>query len=394
MVKLNFTKLKNKLKYWLNTASKSFGLADLFDTTDMNPVTILSFMQDDDSKMALNLLRHIDMFRENEYEFFQIRIQLENCEFINDNKSLFRLLVNCICVMGIIEGKLNQGKNFHINNLSFNELESLLNDKLRNNIYYRGQTNFEWGICPSIFRNYIFSKTLTLDGELFDIYKLYQKYYNCNLIIKYNETIANKKIMTPLEMNYEFIAYMQHALSYSPLIDITKRIEIGLQYALGNKSSINDFFGKNAALYSFSIPFDFYLKNTEVDSFFQNEFKVNILNKKIKPGTIMYVEDCKGNLKKVDFRTIRRIINELRPDFKVVEFATNDRMRYQNGKFIIFYNYTLVNGRILFSLNQHLDVRQYKILVKSKKELYNMINKHYPQYNMEYLLNPYLYFNK
>ena len=245
-----------------------------------------------------------------------------------------------------------------------------------------------------MFRNYIFDKTLTVAGELFDIRKLYQKYFNCNLIDKFNETIADKTIVSYLDLNYEFIAYTQHALAYSPLIDITKKIEIALQFALGNKANINDFFGKDAALFAFSIPDHSYLDNTNVDTFFKKYFKVKILNKKIKPGTIMYVVDCYGKSEKVDFRTIHNIINELRPDFKVVEFATNDRMRYQSGKFIIFYNYTLVNGRILFSLNPDLDVRQYKILVKSKKGIYNKINNDYTQLNMEYLLDPYLYFNK
>ena len=128
-MKLNLINLKAKLKYWLSIESQSFGLTDLFDTNDMEAERISSFMSNNDSQMALYLLMNKYVFRNNEYEFFQIQEHLYDFEFIKKNKSFFRLLVNCICVVGIIEEKLNHSQNFHINNLSFSKLKSFLNDK-------------------------------------------------------------------------------------------------------------------------------------------------------------------------------------------------------------------------------------------------------------------------
>ena len=54
----------------------------------------------------------------------------------------------------------------------------------------------------------------------------------------------------------------------------------------------------------------------------------------------------------------------------------------------------LVNNRILYTLNSNLNVIQYVIQIQSKKNIYKDLNEKYPYYNMDYLMNPYDYFNK
>ena len=55
--------------------------------------------------------------------------------------------------------------------------------------------------------------------------------------MKYNSTIAINNITNYQMIDYNFISYMQHSVSFSPLLDITTKSEIGLQFALNTGSN-------------------------------------------------------------------------------------------------------------------------------------------------------------
>lgn len=319
---------------------------------------------------------------------------INNEEIITDvskNITFYRRFLRCYFAYAIKNEKFNSGGKFNVKLIKNDNINVFLDEQeVDDEVYYRGQSNCQWGLIPSMFRNYRFKSNMKTDGYFVDINMLYENYSESDLIDKYNKTIAIDKIVNASDISYDFIAYMQHSLAYSPLIDVTKKKEIGLQFALGNKYDINNFLGSNSTLFAFKIK----NQSEKVRDLKNIKLNVKILNKKIVPGRKMVVEDVNGKHHNLDFTTAKSTIKELRPEFVIINKVYNDRMRYQHGEFILFYDYTMLNDRILFNLNSDIDYTQYIILTISKKGLYELLNKKYPQYNMDYLMAPYDYFKK
>ena len=76
--------------------------------------------------------------------------------------------------------------------------------------WYRGQSNFKWDLIPSFFRG-INKKGVTQ----IDLNRIYDDYSDFGLIDKAAQTIGYSRI------DYNFLSFMQHAVSFSPLIDFT-----------------------------------------------------------------------------------------------------------------------------------------------------------------------------
>lgn len=72
-----------------------------------------------------------------------------------------------------------------------------------------------------------------------------------------------------------------------------------------------------------------------------------------------------------------------------------DKMRYQQGTFILFNNYIIdnINTSIIHAKNG-LFLTKMVIDKKIKKDIWEYLNKHEPEYKIKYLLNPYLIFNE
>lgn len=390
---------KKILQKWSETFTESYGLVNLFETNGLDEDKIKEFLSN------IENIDYINMFIS--YLNLNCSIhELISLDIINTkNLSLLRLFIKCVCAYALLDHKLNYGRVLQYENLTIKDTADLFDtisdeEPIRRILdlpsyykaYYRGQSNYSWGLIPSFFRNYNF-KTKN-DGEIVDIKKMYLKYDEAGLINKYNETIAIKEIKDSKDLDYNFISYMQHSVSYSPLIDITSKFEIGVQFALGNKADINSYYGDDSALfaiYNSSIDIS---RDISTDDILQNHFKVTILKGKIRPGTIMIVDNSIGLPESLDFTTIKQIIKHLTPKYAILDNVKNDRMKYQHGKFILFYDYVLVNQQIMFALNKDFKAAKLKISTSKKNKIYKKVNDKYPQYNMDYLMNPYDYFNK
>lgn len=407
--------LNDLLKIWEENESRNHDYVSFFDTKKLNGNDVKSILIDLIEKENNNIKHFCRSFINEIYRFGENYIFNENLFYeelyemdmflyellkgytereINKNISCFKRFIRCYFAFAISDAKLNEGGSFQTEKITNEKIKEVINDmKFYDNYFYRGQTDYRWGIVPSSFRHFIFKTSLKTDGNFVDLSMLYANYSEAELIQKYNDTIAQKPLAHYSDLSIDFIAYMQHSLAYSPLIDITDKIEIGLQFALGNKHDVNNFLGCESSLFVFKIRNfkEHLIENEHLDNL---NFNVKILNKKIIPGTIMEVEDINGKRYPLDFRTTKSTIKNLRPKFKIIDKEYNDRMRYQHGRFILFYDYTLVNDRILFNLNRDLDVIHYRILKSSKKGLYKTINNLYPQYSMDYLMEPYDYFKK
>ena len=287
------------------------------------------------------------------------------------------LLSQCTLVRIIIEVN-------GMGNLKYS-LEDIYNNNLiydNNAYFFRGQTNYEWNLIPSMIRN--LNDNVKINMNFFN-----KKYLTLKLKDKYYEMFGKDKI------DYLFLSFMQHACSYSPFIDFTKSNIIGLSFALSNPNFFNDFTNKNSSLFIVSIDSNEILRSEEkINEFLQEEYQLIYLDRKTLGfgENISFKENEEEKILFLsDFKTI---INLLTPKYKLIDLPTNDRMKYQKGVFLVFYGCICGNDTIFYQLNNKFKLLKLKINKMNKRIYLEKIYKKYRFYDPEHLMKPYLYFNE
>ena len=311
-------------------------------------------------------------------KFGNISIEKDSISKLATNITKYVLLLSqCTLVRIIIEVN-------GMENLKYS-LEDIYNNHLiydNNAYFFRGQTNYEWNLIPSMIRN--LNDNVKLNMNFFN-----KKYLTLKLKDKYYKMFGKDKI------DYLFLSFMQHACSYSPFIDFTKSNIIGLSFALSNPNSFNDFTNKNGSLFIVSIDSNEILRSEEkINEFLQKEYQLIYLDRK----TLGFGENVsfkENEEEKIlflsDFKTI---INLLTPKYKLIDLPTNDRMKYQKGVFLVFYGCICVNDTIFYQLNNKFKLLKLKINKMNKRIYLEKIYKNYRFYDPEHLMKPYLYFNE
>lgn len=410
-MKERITRINDLLKAWeLN--KNSWNMVDLFNTDEITVNQIEDFLDDATNEHNYHydfLFQMIIDTKKDHISYGDIIQDIKNVlrfAYANNEKylSFLRRYLRCFCAFMIIYTKSTDGSQLLASTLNADTIKYFLNDNPQDgdyvNYYYRGQTNYEWELIPSLFRNYNFRNGD--QGDYIDSNMILNIYDNEELVDKYDKTIGTssrggKVSLKTTGITYNFLSYMQHSVSFSPMIDFTDKKEIASTFALGNKTDFNSFLKYDSAIFKLGITKEKEneLENEkDINNFFQKEYNIKVLNGKLKLGTRMMVAKNDYSTVEIDCTSIKCIIKELKPEYKVINLATNDRMKYQHGKFLVFYNCIIVNGRIFFNLNRDISIEKIKISKKTKKRFYNYLVKEYDYYNMEYLMNPYLYFSK
>ena len=78
--------------------------------------------------------------------------------------------------------------------------------------WYRGQSDYQWHLTPSMFRNLgnVFSKETAINKQTIE-----DIYAKNGMLDKWRKVFKTSKI------DYKFLSYMQHSIAYSPLLDFT-----------------------------------------------------------------------------------------------------------------------------------------------------------------------------
>ena len=229
-----------------------------------------------------------------------------------------------------------------------------LNYKVNQNVYFRGEEDYNYSLMPSIYRNEMFGvvgKTLNFANFLFPYY------YDRKLIEKYNE------FQEYTEINYDFCSLMQHAGCKSPLLDITKDPRVALSFA----SCSNN--GKDGSIYVFSG-----IKETS--------------NDEMRKLSVFAVD------RKLDYLTVVRKtpillcgLDKFELELEILTLKSNDRMKFQKGAFLFINKCIIVNNKVLLPVsNKH--IKKYKIPAADKGKIINSLNK---RYDKKYLMNPYAF---
>ena len=260
--------------------------------------------------------------------------------------------------------------------------------------FFRGHENISWEISPSLIRNLnaFNGKGLYLDID--SICELYnERGYSNSLISKYIKFFKGCPIKNSTIIDYHFFAWMQHAVSYSPLVDFTSDYMIALSFAI-KANNPSTFLYDDSSVYILELPGDYNVcKDINRINKIITKMHIVVLKSRIKPGTTSNLKDVEGNTHIIDFSSYSKIVDELVPNFIIIDIPTNDCMIRQRGKFILFYDYVSVGGKMFLVLGNKFSFIRHKILAKDKVALLEWLDKNAPDIKNSYLMNPYAIFN-
>ena len=331
-----------------------------------------------------------DLYSNINYELFE-----NNFKKIPEFRFFYRKTVKFVLFYSIYMEK-GYDKKENIKEEDYFDTITKISESNQYPVFFRGQSNYDWNLVPSIIRDFneidLMRKKIGVSGTLIDNSKLFKIYSETGMIAKYNK-VFDEKVLSPSDIDYRFLSYMQHSISYSPLIDFTKDYKVACSFAIPI-NSINTYLQKDSCVFILDANgMDFSLVKNETTisdvNTIINKLNVRLFNKKIKPGTKMYIDNM-GSLVEVDFTSLKKIKDNLTPRFQIISSMTNDRMKYQKGCFILFYDYVSVNGNILYELVDEFTYHKHRIRVDEKHIILKKLDGYY---NQSDLLNPYQIFN-
>ncbi|MCK9330741.1 MAG: FRG domain-containing protein [Bacilli bacterium] len=253
----------------------------------------------------------------------------------------------------------------------FIELVDYYNKPENSNNYFRGQSNSSWDLVQSSLRNTDRSKT-----KIYSFDELMKSYKKLGVEDKYNKIIGKNNEL-------EKVAFFQHCISFSPLIDFTSKIQVATFFSMNNITSINDFYNFDSAIYI--------LQNYD-DSFRITEMsEKDLLNLKIGIFT-------EGKKTSNDYMIMYSSMGKISEELATIKFSSNksnDRMKYQSGSFVYFNDY-IIDGKNNSVKGNKQNYQFTKMIIDKnvKKEIYDWLKSNYPEYNIKYLMDPYQFFNE
>ncbi|MFA6377399.1 MAG: FRG domain-containing protein, partial [Acholeplasmataceae bacterium] len=203
----------------------------------------------------------------------------------------------------------------HYTEKQLNNIEDIISyDNKDGIVWYRGQTNTNWQLVPSFFRN---AKNSFL-WSWSEIYKDYNsKPSKVSLINKLNEVDIDTA-----SFPYKTAAFIQHSIGYSPLIDFTRSPEVAISFALSNGSSMVNYYGDDACVFVLELngykilsdlnEIDNVMSSSKTQVFRKSELIINLLSNQ------MWLD---------------LMIGKISSTIHLINRPTNDRMMFQKGTF-------------------------------------------------------------
>ena len=232
-------------------------------------------------------------------------------------------------------------------------------------IFYRGEriVSLKRPLLPSMFRNrnnLMAEEDLYVDVDAEYLYNHYQE--NGHYLDLFNSAFGTADI----DCMYDICAFSQHYLEYSPLIDLSKSLYVALSFALKGKEE----FEEDALLYTVEISDENnYTQMKAVADQWLKKFHVRVYN---------YKEGAEN------LRNIRRSS----PEAKVIDIATNDRMKFQQGVFLLLDDFNLVNHLYLTkNVRESVSIRKYILDKDYCPVITRKIRKEAPWFMYEHLLD-------
>lgn len=259
-------------------------------------------------------------------------------------------------------------QNFEIEEIRLDNMPQfekfLLNNKTD---YFRGESNSKWSLNSSMVRKI---KTDLKDDirYVLDYNKL--KKITERYVKKYNSQISSVHSFPRI------LFYLQHSISFSPFIDITKNLWIAISFSLIElQENPNKLIENEISIYTFDIT----KRQKDNPKVLDTLTSVENILKKLSIGI------NKENFKKKEVEAYIININDLS--------MLNDRMQYQKGAFLLLNNYSLSQSNKSAQIYKDGDIKIVKYILSKDlaKELLAILEKDYKQYTVKYLKDPYLF---
>lgn len=319
-------------------------------------------------KTAFPTLANESYYDDSEYK--------EICDlFQTKNDNVFPNAIHELCLLKVLMILYISHGFFEIDVSDFEQLNSKTNELSKSysndttHVYYRGQQDSTFSLLPSIYRG------LNETHKFVDFQYITNLYKENNLWDKYERCMQD-----PSKDIFTFYSYMQHACSYSPLLDFTN--DKNVAFAFGNHCSQNFNLYENTN----SSIFMLFLKDSSISS--QEK-----ITDALKENEIEYY---KGKIKITDSifgkKLFKTKLEDFIPKFFYCKGEANDRMKYQKGGFMFFYKAVFINGIVIFPYSES-HIIKINIPGCMKGEVYESTIKQDNKYKYENLMDPYLFFS-
>lgn len=251
-----------------------------------------------------------------------------------------------------------------------NELMNPFKDPTRH-IYYRGErvSQLNRPLLPTMYRD----KETLLKGNgyhvevdsdyLLDYYKSYGGYVDL-----YNATFGN----AGKYRLYDLCAFSQHYLNNSPLIDFTKSLYVALSFGLKEKTAFED----DGVIYA-----------VEIEDFNNNYTTDKVVAECWLHDYHVSVYDFSRSEDSPEMRAAKAKAQRTSPTAKLIDIATNDLMKFQQGVFLLLSDFSLVNRLYLTkNVRDSVKIKKYILSKNICTDLVAMVANDTPWYRFSQLL--------
>lgn len=198
----------------------------------------------------------------------------------------------------------------------------------------------------------------------------------------------------PDERNlYNMLAFAQHYLGVSPLIDFTKSLYVALSFAIKDRTEIKD----DIVIYTaYDIGFDDTSTDLEEVNSWLEKYNVSVLNfehiesipQKIKTAQIQKPALSQLKEQKLNLHKINHIVDSVSPVAKLIDIPRNDLMKYQQGVFLLLNDFSLIESNYLTkTVRQSFVINKYIIAPDVAIELRKFLLDNAPQYRYDCIMN-------
>ena len=244
----------------------------------------------------------------------------------------------------------------------------------KENGIFRGENDIVFPLVPSLFRKNEWIDKNHPDINLIKLNEISEYYNYFNLVDVYKDIfMANKnRNANPLKLIH-FYELMQHSECKSNMLDFTTSLKVALTFGIHKCKN------KEITIYC--------LKGIKTYSCRGNKFKKLIENFEIKKYDSY-------NILMNHPKSIKGIMDTLKPELFLFEKTSNDRMITQKGVMIFVSKGVLINGRFMFSLLSPENFQIYHLdTVEVKKYIEENKNNSY-EFNYKKLMKPYTIFKE
>ncbi len=297
-----------------------------------------------------------DLQNIDEHAFYQL---LENKRDLNeDEKSLIIHLLTLHVIRRInMLSVLTIGED-----VTFDLLKKL--DKTK--AWYRGQTDIHQRLIPSYYRPQKTNDKVSLSS-------LQSDYTRKGISAKLRGIFKGKNL------DFTKVSFVQHTLSFTPLLDFSKNPYVATTFALEDKEN-------DGALYVVDTSKAYMTRLSSEQKINQvlNDLHVEYYNNRPKIATL---------IRSPLFRAL--VDGSVSSNFYLFDVETNDRMRIQSGTFVLFNDVIFVKNHMIVS-SQTKDalvgsIRMHRIKKEDKEALKQALVKKSERYTLTHLMEPYTY---